>query len=334
MSRRSFSPIAGLCMALLVCAASPAVAGATDNRIAVMDFETQDLPRSTGAMAAELVRTELANEKSFTVIERNRINLILKEHGFQQSGCTDQSCAVEVGRLLSANKILTGTVMKLGGQIIITVRLVDVQSGKIDCGEKETSASVEGLSPATERLARRIALCGGGKINTPEDRAGGKNEEVLEVDTRSPYYRSPSMAAVIALIPCWSGSFYPYDFNTDRYPGFGILMSIGKTGTFATGLGAGLAAFYNTPLPSESSEKYDKSINIMLYAFAAWGGLTLIDAIYSAAHVNNYNKKYAGPGRGTAGDFSIMITPRLAMSSHDTGTPAVDGANAAILIRW
>lgn len=347
MKRRTFSFILGFCMVLFASVAAFS-AEAVDNQIAVMDFDVQGLQKSTGIIAAELVRTELANARSFTVIERDRINLILKEHGFQQSGCTDQSCAVEMGKLLSANKILIGTVMRLGGQIIITVRLVDVQSGRIDCGEKESSTSVEGLNLASERLAQKISLCGSGTNYRKGKPVAGKiqRQEVIEVDTQSPYYRNPAVAAAISIVPCWSGSFYPYDFDIDRFPGMGIFMSISKTVTFATGLGSSFAALYyldeanthkffdETAEQKEDEKQFDKTIKVTIIAFAVWGGLTLMDIIYSAVHVNSYNMKYARPEKKLSYDFSFAITPRLRPVGRDMGLPVMDGVDAAVCMRW
>ena len=202
-----------------------------NSRIAVMDFDTQDLSRSTGVMAADLMRTNLSNEKCFTVIERGRINLIIKEYNFQQTGLTDKSKAIELGRLLAANKILTGTVMKLGEQIVITVRLLDVESGRIDCGGKETVHSVEGLNTATEKLSHKIAGYGSRVTGsaTQDDTAE------VPVDIYSPDYKSPAIAGAMALIPCCSGSFYAYNFDINQFPGTGIFLACGKTAAFATG---------------------------------------------------------------------------------------------------
>ena len=54
------------------------------------------------------------NTGLFTVGERGEMDSILKEQGFQASGCTDIECAVKIGKLLSANKMLVGEIGKLG----------------------------------------------------------------------------------------------------------------------------------------------------------------------------------------------------------------------------
>ena len=55
----------------------------------------------------------------------------MKEQTVQQSGCADTSCAVELGKLLSADKILVGTLNKLGDTYIINARIIDVEKGNM-----------------------------------------------------------------------------------------------------------------------------------------------------------------------------------------------------------
>jgi TolB-like protein len=129
-------------------------------RVAVVDFHARGIPVSVAQNVSELVRNEMINTGLYTVIERSQMGEILKEQGIQQTGCTDLSCAVEIGKVLSANKIMLGTVMKMGSSIIITGRIVDVQSGMGEFSESQDAASESGLYAAvklfTERLSARI----------------------------------------------------------------------------------------------------------------------------------------------------------------------------------
>jgi len=110
--------------------------------IAVMDFGAKDVSQSVALSVSELIRTELINTGKFTVIERSNMKEILKEQGLQQTGCTDASCAVKIGKLLSAKKILVGTIMKLGSKLIISGRIVNVETG---IGENAASGKANSL---------------------------------------------------------------------------------------------------------------------------------------------------------------------------------------------
>ena len=128
--------------------------------LAVMDFEAKDISANESVKITELIRNDIVNTGKFVVLERAQMGQILKEQGFQQTGCTDVSCAVELGKALSANKILVGTVMKLGDQIIITGRIVDVEKGVVEFSDKAVAQSqkdiINSVSTFVERLSGRI----------------------------------------------------------------------------------------------------------------------------------------------------------------------------------
>ena len=99
------------------------------DRIAVLDLKPDGIQASEARKISELIRTEIINTGKYIVIERSRIDLLLKEQGFTQIGFTDESSAVKLGKLLAAQKILIGTAMRLGESIVITGRVVDIEKG-------------------------------------------------------------------------------------------------------------------------------------------------------------------------------------------------------------
>lgn len=124
--------------------------------LAVMDFEAKEVPRSTALSVSELIRTELINSGKYTVIERSQMKEILKEQGFQQSGCTEIACAVKIGKLLSARKMLVGSVIKLGTKLIISGRVIDVERGVGEKGAKGTANSVEELDAGVTEFINNL----------------------------------------------------------------------------------------------------------------------------------------------------------------------------------
>ena len=98
-------PVIFLCFFLTMPAFS-----AKKMRIAVMDVKPEGVPGKTAKVISNMIRNELINTQKFIVIERAQMDMIFKEQGLQQTGCTDQEFAVEMGRLLSARKILIGEV--------------------------------------------------------------------------------------------------------------------------------------------------------------------------------------------------------------------------------
>ena len=78
--------------------------------LAVSDFTAQGVKESDAAVVSEQLRVELTKNSSIRLVERGQMHEILKEQGFQQSGCTNDACAVEVGQLLGVKRMIVGSV--------------------------------------------------------------------------------------------------------------------------------------------------------------------------------------------------------------------------------
>jgi hypothetical protein len=126
-------------------------------RIAVMDFESRDVPEANARLVSELIRTDLANTKRYDVVERVRMTESLVEQGLPRSGCGDIKCAVEAGRKLYADKVLFGTVVLKGKSIVITGHIVDVESGFDEYGERQVASLEENLPDVAAQFADRLA---------------------------------------------------------------------------------------------------------------------------------------------------------------------------------
>ena len=57
---------------------------------------------------------------------------ILTEQEFQLSGCTSDTCQIKVGKLLSVKHLLTGSVGKIGNLQYISIRIVNVETGRVE----------------------------------------------------------------------------------------------------------------------------------------------------------------------------------------------------------
>ena len=71
--------------------------------------------------------------RQYEVTSRSDVDKILDEQKFQKSGCTDQQCAAEIGKLLNADQMLLSEVTyeSKTGDINLYLKLVDVETAKI-----------------------------------------------------------------------------------------------------------------------------------------------------------------------------------------------------------
>ena len=84
-----------------------------------------------GKFVAVKISNRLTNNKNFTVVDRNSIELIIKEQKFQYSGIVDEKTAVELGKMIGASVIVFGTITEFTNKVSIDSKILNVESAKI-----------------------------------------------------------------------------------------------------------------------------------------------------------------------------------------------------------
>lgn len=135
----------------------PLIQFGVKKKIAVLYFDSPGLDENIAKTSVYLLEGKLGNSQSIDLIERNQINKVLDELKYQMSGLT-ASDAVEVGKQLNAEFILIGSINKLGSLLIITVKVVNVATAKIE-GSREvqcTNSTIENIPDMISLLASSI----------------------------------------------------------------------------------------------------------------------------------------------------------------------------------
>ena len=126
--------------------------------VAVLDFEANGIPDYEAETLTERLRSEIANTKAFRITDRKLLDKIINEQALQQSGCTTDECAAEVGQLLGAQYMISGSIGKLGQTFTVDAKLVSVTTG---AAERTKTASftgpIAGLITEMEILAWEIS---------------------------------------------------------------------------------------------------------------------------------------------------------------------------------
>ena len=101
--------------------------------VAVMDMEPKGVPENEVSALSDRLRTELFRTGAFDVMERGKMQDVLKEQGFQQSGaCNTDACAVEIGQMIGVQKIIAGSLGKVGKTYTVNLRMIDVKTGRME----------------------------------------------------------------------------------------------------------------------------------------------------------------------------------------------------------
>ena len=135
---------------------------AADQRpvVAVFDVQTKFLKLSKVKqdMLTELLGQELGVGGVYQVMPPGDVKRALLEQSSESfKACYDEKCQIDLGRQLPANKLVTTTVMKLGGKCRVSASLYDLKRQTTDLVAKEKVACDEvALAGAVERVAAKL----------------------------------------------------------------------------------------------------------------------------------------------------------------------------------
>lgn len=120
--------------------------------LAIMTLKNASgITEGEASLITDRLGVELFNTGMVNVMERNQMQEILKEQGFQQSGaCTDEECLVEVGQMLGVEGLVSGSIGKLGSMYLINLRVINVSTARI------THVVSEDVTGGIEQVAIRL----------------------------------------------------------------------------------------------------------------------------------------------------------------------------------
>jgi TolB-like protein len=140
---------------LLLLLAAPASAAP---RVAVLYFDNVGNPELDMLRLglAEMMIVDLSNRPDVAVVERNRINQVLGELDLQTTDKFDPGKAVEIGKLLGAERMVLGSYFELLGTLTVTASVVEVATGQSIGGHKVQGQIAE-FSGLLEQVTAGVA---------------------------------------------------------------------------------------------------------------------------------------------------------------------------------
>tara|TARA_B100000131_G_C18065567_1_gene592331 strand:- start:443 stop:1138 length:696 start_codon:yes stop_codon:yes gene_type:complete len=151
--------------------------------VAILDFEGRGISQMEAQTLTDRLMSEMVNTDAVIMVERNQMEEIMNEQGFQQSGCTTSECAAEVGALLGVQNMVSGSFGKLGNSYTIDAKMFSVSTGgtirsvsKTYKGEVDGLLNIieivawelVGLTPPADKLAK-LAESGGSADSQPRE---------------------------------------------------------------------------------------------------------------------------------------------------------------------
>ena len=125
--------------------------------VAVLDFEAVGISLQEVQTLTERIRSEIGNTNAVRLIERKAVDKIMAEQGLQQSGCTSDECASEVGKLLGVQFMISGSIGLVGDTYTIDTKMFSVESGEtVRTKSASYAGEISGLITEMEILAWEI----------------------------------------------------------------------------------------------------------------------------------------------------------------------------------
>ncbi len=125
--------------------------------VAILDFEARGVSVQEAQTLSERMRTEIGNTNAVRLIERKAVDKIMEEQGFQQSGCTTDECASEVGQLLGVQYMISGAIGLMGKTYTIDAKMFSVETGEtLQTKSVSHQGDISGLLIEMEILAWEI----------------------------------------------------------------------------------------------------------------------------------------------------------------------------------
>jgi len=79
----------------------------------------------------EMIISDLSRLRILKLVERERLNLVIKEQSLALSGLLDESSAARAGELLGARYLLTGSLVFTANIVTLSVRITQAETGEI-----------------------------------------------------------------------------------------------------------------------------------------------------------------------------------------------------------
>lgn len=195
--------------------------------LSILDFEVSGISEKESLILIDYLSSIIHESGQYKVIDRGQRETILKELEFSLSGCTDEECQLEAGRLLQARYIIVGSMGSVGNRYFLNMKLIDVETGEMLNTSSHKYTSLDAMIDEGESLA--LQLISSDEISVTEAPAKGESPEGTQpagastVETRNGIQEEPKGRRGSSLGPGIMGAVFvdPYQ----RVPIIGVTGS-------------------------------------------------------------------------------------------------------------
>jgi hypothetical protein len=130
-------------------------ASSEKKRVAVLEINTNNVPASYGNIARNSFEVLLFNSDKFQLLDRERLQVVAAKMGILPDSQTSMDELLKLGKNLSADYLISGTIDKLD-TYKITVRVISVHSGEILTMNTQSFSSIETFEATLNIITTKI----------------------------------------------------------------------------------------------------------------------------------------------------------------------------------
>lgn len=182
--------------------------------LAIFPFESENEPQ-LATTASEFWQAALFQSKIVSLIERQKLDILVKEQSLSLTGLTTMD-ANRIGNLLNADLVCLGKLTRQKEGFALSTRLVDVRTGDIKFSDTVQFAVPNQLKEAVQVQHDHFALQMGDQLSASSQQDLLKRKQKLLVD---PDARTPNGALLRSVLFPGLGQFY----NKQTIPGIAFI---------------------------------------------------------------------------------------------------------------
>ena len=116
----------------------------------------QEVVDNTKRRILDMIGNAIVKTRTYRVIDRSQRDMLLDEIAFSLGDCSDESCQLQVGRFLSADQIVVGSLGEAGSRFVISLKLLNVETGEVLHTAFKVYPSLNDLVDGCEQLSRAL----------------------------------------------------------------------------------------------------------------------------------------------------------------------------------
>ncbi len=115
---------------IILCFITISLSAQVEQKVAVFNPDGE-ISEGIKSIVREEISNAIVNSPLYTVVERTMIEKVLAEAQFQSKGLVDDSQISKLGKMMGADFVCYGSVVPLGSNYYISLKMVDVTTAKV-----------------------------------------------------------------------------------------------------------------------------------------------------------------------------------------------------------